>query len=106
MFAVDAEHEHCPVLQGREEMLLAFGKDHFKETQCCSTYIYLRPIDFLLPDGDLISEDGSIVLNHHCLFFNVSSSKQPQALCICQISSFSFSQQEMENKSISLTLTV
>lgn len=33
MFAVDAEHEHCPVLQGREEMLSAFGKDHFKEIQ-------------------------------------------------------------------------
>lgn len=42
MFAVDAEHEHCPVLQGREEMLLAFGKDHFKETQFLLTMLQHR----------------------------------------------------------------
>lgn len=42
--------------------------------------VYLRPVGLLLPEGHLISQDGSIVLNHHCLFFNVSSSKQPQPL--------------------------
>lgn len=42
--------------------------------------VYLGSINFLLHDGYLISEDGSIVFNYHSLFFNVSSSKQPQAL--------------------------
>lgn len=42
---------------------------------------YLRSVDLLFHDGDLVSEDGSIILNHHGLFFHVSSSKQAQALC-------------------------
>lgn len=41
---------------------------------------YLRSVNLLFHDGDLISEDGSIILNHHSLFFHVSSSKQSQAL--------------------------
>lgn len=52
----------------------------FQLISSLETDSYLRSIDLLLPDGDLISEDGSIVLDHHSLFFNVSSSKQPQAL--------------------------
>lgn len=41
---------------------------------------YLRSVYLLFHDGDLVSEDGSIILNHHSLFFHVSSSKQSQAL--------------------------
>lgn len=41
---------------------------------------YLRSVDLLFHDGNLVSEDGSIILNHHSLFFHVSSSKQSQAL--------------------------
>lgn len=41
---------------------------------------YLRSVDLLFHDGDLLSEDGSIVLDHHSLLFHVSSSKQSQAL--------------------------
>lgn len=42
--------------------------------------LYLRSVDLLFHDGNLVSEDGSIILNHHGLFFHVSSSKQSQAL--------------------------
>lgn len=52
---------------------------------CLIIYIfffsYPRSVNLCLPDGNLISEDSSIVLNHHGLLFDVSSSKQPQALC-------------------------
>lgn len=41
---------------------------------------YLRSVDLLLHDGDLLPEDGSVVLDHHGLLFHVSSSKQAQAL--------------------------
>lgn len=64
------------------------------------TALYLRSIGLLLPDGDLISEDGSIVFNHHRLFFNVSGSKQPQALWANYTSSYSFCSQETEAKGI------
>lgn len=41
---------------------------------------YLRSVDLLFHDGNLISENSSIILNHHSLFFHVPSSKQSQAL--------------------------
>lgn len=41
---------------------------------------YLGSVNPLFPGGDFISEDGPVVLDHHGLFFNVSGSKQAQAL--------------------------
>lgn len=66
----------------REENLLTvcFYTKATSAQKLLKTDVYLRSIELLLHDGYLVSEDGSIVLNHHSLFFNVSSSKQPQAL--------------------------
>lgn len=49
-------------------------------------FFNLRSVNLCLPDGNLISEDSSIVLDHHGLLFDVSSSKQPQSLCRYHVS--------------------
>lgn len=49
-------------------------------TQTSNERFYLRSVDLLFHDGDLLPEDGAVVLDHHALLFHVSSSKQTQAL--------------------------
>lgn len=93
-FGLHQQHAHCRygtwTLLGsvgeRRVNFLFFLFFFFKNKQYTSSLqqleanVYLRPIGLLLPDGNLISQNGSVVLNHHRLFFNVSRSKQPQAL--------------------------
>lgn len=85
MFAVDAEHEHRSVLRSRKGILFAvcFGKHNGRKLSFQLRKVskqYLRFIALLLADGDLISEDGSVVLDHHSLFLDVPRGEQTQAL--------------------------
>lgn len=78
VLAVDAEHEHSSVLSEKRDFACLFShhsKLSFKSNKKKKKDVYLGSIHFLLHDGYLISEDGSIVFNYHSLFFNVSSSK-------------------------------
>lgn len=85
MLAVDAEHKHGAILSQKVNNQYTNTTTGYiiKTTKQKKTpkMFYLRSVDPLFHDGDLVSEDGSIVLNHHGLFFHVSSSKQAQALC-------------------------
>lgn len=78
MLAVDAEHEHCSVLSGKVHR--QYTEASTRKTHNPREASYLRSVDLLFHDGDLLPEDGSVVLDHHGLLFHVSSSKQPQAL--------------------------
>lgn len=86
MLAVNTEHEHGSVLSERGQLRFFSLKIKTPQNRRCSSWeqlvagVHLRSVGLLLPEGHLIPQDGSIVLNHHCLLFNVSSCEQPQPL--------------------------